>query len=364
MRVLVATDAWRPQTNGVVETYRHLARELPALGAELVTLTPDDFRTVPFPAYPEIRLAVPHHAHAARRIAALAPDAIHIATEGPVGWMARRWCRRHGLPFTTSFHTRFPEYLSARIGLPRRISYAWLRHFHNASASTMVATRSLASELAARGFAHIAPWTRGVDTALFRPRPVRLFGPPPVLLYVGRVAMEKSIDAFLALDVPGRKVVVGSGPELDMLRSRFPDALFTGRKVGEELAECYASADIFVFPSRTDTFGIVMLEAMASGLPVAALPVTGPVDVVEEGVTGALDEDLGAAVGRAMRLDRSRVRAAVSRFSWEAAARQFLSNIEAARQRAHDPVGLPAHGAHCRAGGRPTTSQRRIGIAG
>lgn len=330
MRILVATDAWHPQVNGVVRTYERLATELNALGAEASFLTPSEFRTLPCPTYPEIRLALPAPTYVAERFRFLNPTAVHIATEGPVGWMARNYCRLRKIPFTTSFHTRFPEYVERRFRVPAAWSWAVERRFHNAGAGMMVATRSLADELSRRGFERILPWTRGVDTSLFRPREVRQFGSGPVFLYVGRVALEKNIEAFLALDLPGRKVVVGDGPQRAELACRFPEVLFTGRKEGEALAACYASADVFVFPSRTDTFGIVLLEAMASGLPVAAYPVTGPIDLVADGTTGFLSEDLGAAARAALRLDRAAVRACALEYSWEAAARMFVANIESA----------------------------------
>ena len=264
-----------------------------------------------------------------RRLGEEKPDAIHIATEGPVGWMVRRWCRNRRIPFTTSFHTRFPEYLNQRFGVPAAWIYAAQRRFHNAGAGMMVASPALASELEARGFERLLPWARGVDTELFRPRPVRLFGDAnPVFLYVGRVAVEKNLEAFLALDLPGRKVVVGAGPLLDRLKARHPDVEFTGKKTGEDLAQCYASADVFVFPSLTDTFGIVLLEAMPAGLPVAAFPVIGPLDNVVQGVTGILDTDLRNACLLALDLDRARVRQHAETFSWESAARLFISNIE------------------------------------
>lgn len=331
MRVLVATDAWSPQVNGVVRTYERLEVELGDLGVEISFLTPSDFRTVPCPTYPEIRLAIPGYHYLIERLACVNPDAIHIATEGPVGWMTRMWCLNRGVPFTTSFHTRFPDYLASRFAIPQSWTWAVQRRFHNAGAGLMVASPSLAAELESRGFEHILPWTRGVDTDLFKPRDVRLFGrAEPVFLYVGRVAVEKNISAFLDLDLPGRKVVVGSGPMLAELTARYPDVTFTGKKTGEELARCYASADVFVFPSLTDTFGIVLLEAMASGLPIAAYPVTGPKDNVVAGVTGVLDHDLGAACRAALTLDRERVRACATEFTWDGAARLFISNIETA----------------------------------
>ena len=331
MRILVATDAWRPQVNGVVRTYERLDEELVGLGVELAFLTPAEFRTIPCPTYPEIRLAVPGYSYVVERLACVNPDAVHIATEGPVGWMTRAWCLSRNVPFTTSFHTRFPEYLSSRFAIPQSWTYAVQRRFHNAGAGMMVASPSLATELERAGFERILPWTRGVDTELFRPLDVRLFGrEQPVFLYVGRVAVEKNIAAFLDLDLPGRKVVVGTGPLLDKLAQRYRDVVFTGKKTGEALAQCFASADVFVFPSQTDTFGIVLLEAMASGLPIAAFPVTGPRDNVTPGVNGVLDWDLAAACRAALQIDRTRVRASVKQFSWDAAARLFISNIESA----------------------------------
>ena len=330
MRILVATDAWHPQVNGVVRTYERLGQELEALGVDLSVLAPHEFRTIPCPTYPEIRLAVPGWRRVAQRFAADKPDAVHIATEGPIGWMVRRYCRANRIPFTTSFHTRFPDYLAQRFAIPLAWTTGALRYFHNAGRGMMVATPSLARELQGEGFERVMPWTRGVDTALFRPRPVRRFGAGPVFLYVGRIAAEKNIEAFLDLDLPGRKVVVGAGPQLAELKERYPAVLFTGKQTGEALAECYASADVFVFPSRTDTFGIVLLEAMASGLPIAALPVTGPADVVTPGVTGVLSEDLREAAIAALKLDRVRVSERAAEFSWERAARLFLANITAA----------------------------------
>jgi glycosyltransferase involved in cell wall biosynthesis len=330
MRILVATDAWRPQVNGVVRTYEQLAAELPRKGASLEILGPDAFRTMPCPTYPQISLALPDRATCERAIDRVRPDAIHIATEGPVGLMARAYCRRRRLPFTTSFHTKFPDYLAAKFAIPSSWTYALLRHFHNSSAGVMVATRSLRQNLSERGFRNIMTWTRGVDTTLFRPRAVRRFGEARVFLYAGRVAVEKNIVAFLSLDLPGRKVVVGDGPQLDMLKGRFPDVTFTGALTGVALAEAYASADVFVFPSVTETFGIVLLEAMACGVPVAALPVTGPLDVVRQGVSGILSRDLRQAALAALALDPVAVRQEAEHYTWEAAARLFLDNVERA----------------------------------
>lgn len=331
MRILLATDAWTPQINGVVRTYQRLKRELREMGVELLVLGPENFRSVPCPSYPEIRLALPHHRRCAALIEQAAADFIHIATEGPVGWMARRYCIRRKLPFTSSFHTRFADYVSARWPIPEAWVYAIQRRFHARSAGVMVATPSLSADLAQRGFQRLMPWTRGVDTALFRPRPERLFGAGPVFLYVGRVAVEKNIDAFLRLDLPGRKVVVGDGPQVAELSERYPDVTFTGVREGETLARCYASADVFVFPSQTDTFGMVMLEAMASGVPVAAFPAIGPKDLVTPGVSGVLSMDLAEAVRGALAVDRVRVRQAALAFTWQSAAKLFLSNIASAR---------------------------------
>ena len=338
MKILVATDAWSPQVNGVVETYRRLALELTSLGSELVFLTPDDFRTVAMPRYREIALALPSAAKAAAVIDRLAPDHIHVATEGPVGWLARAYCRRRGLPFTTSFHTRFPEYAAAHFGFPSSIVYAGMRRFHNAGAGVMVATASLRRDLVERGFRNVMPWTRGVDTEFFKPRPDRVFGTDgPVFLYVGRVSREKNIEAFLSADLPGIKAVVGDGPDLRMLAERFPDVHFAGRRTGDDLARHFASADVFVFPSRTDTFGLVILEAMASGLPVAAYPVTGPIDLIEDGVSGAVDEDIGVAARRALLLDRAQARRHALAFTWAATADMFLKNVRQARAAAAAP---------------------------
>ena len=282
------------------------------------------------PDIPEIRLSLPGYNYIGRRMRELQPDAVHIATEGPLGWMTRSHCLSRGIPFTTSFHTRFPDYVSSRFYLPESWIWSILRRFHNAGNGIMVATPSLARELEERGFNSILSWTRGVDTELFRPRPVRRFGDGPVFLYVGRVAIEKNIGAFLDADLPGKKVVVGDGPQRAELEARYPHVTFTGKRTGEDLAECYASADVFVMPSRTETFGIVILEAMASGLPVAAYPVTGPIDLIDQGETGVMSEDIEAAARGALGLSRDTVRTRALEFGWESAARLFVTNIEKA----------------------------------
>lgn len=326
--LLIATDAWWPQVNGVVRTLDTTAGELRRMGLAVTMLTPAGLRTVPCPGYPEIRLAVTAPGAIGAKIAAAVPDHIHIATEGPIGFAARRWCLRRGRRFTTSFHTRFPEYLAARAPIPESWAYAILRRFHNAGAGCMVSTASLERELAGRGFRHLMRWSRGVDAGLFRPRPGarddRL--PRPIFLYVGRVAVEKNVEAFLGLDLPGTRMVVGDGPALGSLKARFPNTVFRGALHGEALAEAYASADVFVFPSRTDTFGVVLLEALASGLPVAAFPVPGPADVVGAGV-GVLAEDLRAAALAALDIPGSVCREYALSMSWSASTRQFLENI-------------------------------------
>lgn len=328
MRILIATDAWHPQVNGVVVTYARLAQEIEALGGAVAFITPGEFFTLPCPTYPEIKLALLGTNSVAKRVDSFKPDYIHIATEGPIGLMTRSYCLKHKHPFTTSYHTRFPEYVSARFPVPEAWGYAIQRRFHNRGNGLMVATQSLAQELDDKGFTNILHWSRGVDTALFYPRDVRLFGPGPVFLYVGRVAIEKNIEAFINADLPGKKVVVGDGPQLDVLSKAHKDVIFTGAKKGEELAQHFASADVFVFPSLTDTFGIVIIEALASGLPVAAYPVTGPKDILIEGQNGVLSNDLAAAARMALELDPDACRQHAKVYSWSNSAHQFLRNIK------------------------------------
>jgi glycosyltransferase involved in cell wall biosynthesis len=333
MKVLVATDAWRPQVNGVVRTLGSLARAAGKLGVDIEFLSPDGFWTFPVPTYPGLRLALPGRKKIAERIEAAKPDAIHIATEGPIGFAVRAYCMRIGRPFTTSYTTRFPEYISARSPIPEQWIYNVLRRFHNASAVTMVATPSLTAELRERGFTNIGTWTRGVDVDLFRPdRAIDLGFPRPIFMSVGRVAVEKNLPAFLSLDLPGTKVVIGAGPQEAELKRRFPSAKFLGQLDNGILAAHLAAADVFVFPSLTDTFGIVQLEALASGVPIAAFPVTGPKDVISDNPIGVLNDDLRVACMQALWISREACREFALRYSWENSARQFIGHAHKVAQ--------------------------------
>jgi glycosyltransferase involved in cell wall biosynthesis len=329
MRVLIATDAWHPQVNGVVRTLTSLAESARCLGVSVGFLSPEGFWSVPLPTYTSLRLALPCASEIVRRIESNQPDAIHIATEGPIGFMVRAYCIRRGMPFTTSYATRFPEYIAARVPVPEAWTYAALRRFHAAAAVTMVSTPSLMAELRQRGFQKLGMWTRGVDTELFAPEHVvPLDLPRPIFLTAGRVAVEKNLDAFLSLDLPGSKVVVGEGPQQPELRQRYPGAIFLGLRKARELAGVIAAADVFVFPSLTDTFGVVQLEALACGVPVAAFPVTGPKDVIGERPVGVIDQDLRAACLAALRISREACRAFALNHSWEASARQFIGHLD------------------------------------
>lgn len=331
MRIAIVTDAWSPQVNGVVRTLQSVAAELRAMGHDVSIVSPDLYASVPCPTYPEIRLALPGPGVVGRTLERFGPDAVHIATEGPLGLLARRWCLSNGLPFTTAYHTQFPEYVAARI---RAVNPEWVwryvRWFHAPSSAILASTPSVARALAAHGLPQSRPWGRGVDTTLFRsdgPRdPFVGALPGPVQLYAGRVAVEKNIAAFLATDVPGSKVVVGDGPARAALAAQYPHVHFLGAKFGEDLAAIYRAADVFVFPSRTDTFGLVMIEALACGTPVAALPVQGPLDVLNPQV-GVMDEALGAAITRALTLDRGACADYGQGFTWHASAEQFLAAL-------------------------------------
>ena len=328
MRTAIVTDAWKSQVNGVAVTYENLGRQLELMGDEVRYIAPDEFRTMPCPSYPTIRLAMFPRLKVAKKLREFQPQAIHIATEGPLGHAARTWCLRNGMPFTSSFHTQFPEYIRMRAPIPICLSYAYLRRFHMPARHTFVPTESQMNKLLEKGFRNIVVVSRGVNTDLFKPASKSfLTCPRPVFLYMGRVAVEKNIEAFLQLDLTGSKVVVGDGPDLERLRQQYPRVLFTGFKFGAELSRHLAAADVFVFPSLTDTFGIVLLEAMACGLPVAAYPVTGPIDVVRNGVTGVLDNDLGKAALAALALDPRACADHVKQYSWAACAATFRNHL-------------------------------------
>jgi glycosyltransferase involved in cell wall biosynthesis len=337
MRILVATDAWHPQVNGVVRTLIMMAEAAKSLGVDVSFLTPQSFRTFAMPSYPDLRLALPRPSKLARVIAEARPDSIHIATEGPIGVLVRRYCRQQQLPFTTSFHTRFPEYISARLPIPESWTWTAMRAFHRPSRAVMAATPALTNELRMRGFRNVVLWPRGVDGRQFYPRSADLGLPRPVFLSVGRVAVEKNLEAFLELDLPGSKVIVGDGPARAALARKYPKAVFLGARQGEGLAQAYAAADVFVFPSKTDTFGLVLLEALASGLPVAAFPVSGPRDVIGNEPVGALNDDLRVACLSALAISRQSCLEFAEKHTWEASARAFVDNVANAGN--FDPAG-------------------------
>ena len=329
-RILIATDAWHPQVSGVVRTLETTVRVLRDWGHAVEVIEPTPYPSIPTPFYPEIPICYPRPGRVYERVLKFRPDHVHISTEGMLGLLVRRFCRKMGWNFSSSYHTRFPEYLRRLAGVPEGITYCFLRWFHGRSSSIMVATPSLEKELLARGFrAPMRRWSRGVDLAIFHPRAkVETGYRRPVLLYVGRVSHEKGIDDFLELKTPGTKVVVGNGPARASLEREYPNAVFIGFRAGEELGEIYSSADLFVFPSKTDTFGVVVIEALASGLPVAAYPVTGPADIIRDETLGALDNDLGRAVERALDTGNSAACAAEgARYTWENCTRQFLANL-------------------------------------
>jgi glycosyltransferase involved in cell wall biosynthesis len=334
LKILIVTDAWTPQINGVVRTLETLGRALEGLGHRVRYATPENHTTLPLPTYPEIRLALFPRQTIQREIDAFAPDAIHIATEGTMGFSARAICLERRYRFTTAFHTRFPDYVHARFAfIPESAVYSALKSFHAPAAAVMVSTGSLKRELEGHGFRNVALWSRGVDVELFQPRAQSVEEDcvpamaRPVFLYVGRLAVEKNVEAFLALDLPGTKLVVGDGPQRGELEARFPAARFLGQKTGEDLARLYAQSDVFVFPSRTDTFGLVLLEALACGTPVAAYPVQGPLDVLGEADIAVLDEDLKSACLAALAIPRQSCRAFALKRSWHASTEQFLGNL-------------------------------------
>jgi glycosyltransferase involved in cell wall biosynthesis len=329
-RILIVTDAWAPQVNGVVRTLRTITAEMQAMGKTVEIIGPDQFNTIPMPSYPEIRLAMFPGRKLGKLIDAFAPDALHIATEGPLGMAARAYAKKRKIAFTTAFHTRFAEYLEARTRIPSRLTYTWLRWFHGAGSGVMVATQSLRDELTARGFKNVRAWSRGVDLEAFHlAQPENWNLPHPIFAYVGRVAVEKNLRAFLDLSLPGSKLVVGDGPQRKTLEREYPNAHFAGARFGAELAAAYAGADVFVFPSKTDTFGLVVLEALACGLPVAAYNVTGPKDILGESPkpVGALNDNLQTAALDALKIDRRNCRPHAETYSWTACAQRFLDNL-------------------------------------
>jgi glycosyltransferase involved in cell wall biosynthesis len=335
MRIAIATDAWFPQVNGVVRTLAATVAELDRRGYEVELVTPERFFTVPMPGYSAIRLALAPRFAVRRMLDAFVPDIVHISTEGPIGWAARGWCLSRGVPYTSAFHTRFPDYAAVRTGISAEHFWPIMKRFHAQSRAVLVATPSLEQELKSRGFGQTRPWSRGIDQWVFRPggeeHPVMAALPRPILLNVGRVAAEKNIEAFLSAEAPGTKVIVGDGPALAELQARFPDAVFLGALSGEELAAAYRSADCFVFPSRTDTFGLVVIEALSCGLPVAAYPVAGPADILGTDETiGGLDENLSMAIDKALAADRKAAAAYGKQFSWERATDQFLDALGSA----------------------------------
>ena len=327
MRIAIVTDAWEPQVNGVVTTLRTTQQTLNKLGHNVEVFTPNRFKSIPCPTYPEIRLALNPKARLQKSLKEFQPDAIHIATEGPMGLAARSICRKNKWNFTTSYHTQFPEYIRERFPIPLKISYAFFRWFHAKATRTMVGTQKQENLLLSHKFKNLVRWPRGVDTDTFSPGDKNfLTNARPIYIYVGRVAVEKNIEAYLELDIPGTKYVVGNGPAYDELKNKFKDIKFVGYKFGKELAQYIAASDVFVFPSKTDTFGIVMLEAMACGVPVAAYPVTGPIDVVRDKITGCLNDNLKQAVSCALKLDSSDCLQQAAEFTWEKASNIFLAN--------------------------------------
>lgn len=332
MRLVVVTDAWKPQVNGVVTTLGKTTETIKSFGHDVLVVNPSECKTIPCPTYPEIRLALTPKKFVKTQIEKFEPTHIHIATEGPLGIAARSYCLKHKLAFTTSYHTQFPEYIKERFPIPLSVSYYFFRRFHSKATRTMVGTPHQRKILQDRAFNNLSLWTRGVDTQIFKPRDKHLLPyARPIWIYVGRVAVEKNIEAFLSLSLPGTKVVIGDGPASEELQAKYPEVIFEGYKFGEELASYIASGDVFVFPSLTDTFGVVMLEAMACGLPVAAFPVTGPRDVVRNGVTGILNEDLAIACEQALQLKPQDCINQALEYTWEQATNQFINNLTLAR---------------------------------
>ncbi|MGA1228112.1 MAG: glycosyltransferase family 4 protein [Burkholderiaceae bacterium] len=323
--LVIVTDAWHPQVNGVVRTLMNTSREIQAMGYKVSMITPEAFRSVPCPSYPEIRLALTTSRTIEAKIEALAPDALHIATEGPLGWAARAAARRRGWQFTTAFHTRFPEYVNARTGIPVSWLYALFRHFHSPSKAVLAPTKAIIDDLNKWRFGNVTYWSRGVDHGIFFPRCEQTRPNPerPIFIYVGRLAVEKNIEAFLSLELPGEKWVAGEGPLEATLKARYPSVNWIGVLPQDKLAEVYSQADVFVFPSLTDTFGLVMVEAMACGLRVAAYPVAGPIDVVGTSKAGVLSNDLLQACLACLEIPREAALERAAQFTWQAATEQF-----------------------------------------
>jgi glycosyltransferase involved in cell wall biosynthesis len=329
MKIMIVTDAWEPQVNGVVRTLKQTCHELRLMGHEIEMIMPNQFKTIPCPTYPDISLSLFPGKGVARKIKDFEPDAIHIATEGPLGLSARAYAVRNRLPFSTAYHTRFPEYVQARTGIPISWTYAFLRWFHGPSMAVMAPTIVVKDDLEKFGFTNVVLWSRGVDTEVFQMQESKVLNSAhPIFLYVGRVAVEKNINAFLEIDLPGSKWVVGDGPAMAKIKQQYPNVHYLGVLNQPELAKVYAAADVFVFPSKTDTFGLVLLEAMACGTPVAAYPVTGPIDVLGDSPAGAMDDDLRTACLAALKIPREVARAHAERFSWRASTEQFARHLK------------------------------------
>jgi len=332
MKIAIITDAWEPQVNGVVRTLKATTEELRKLGHHVTVLSHIGHKTIPCPGYRSIRLALFPAKKLARDLETIKPDAIHIATEGPLGIAARRWCLKNNITFTTSYHPQFPEYLRLRLPIPTRLTYAWLRHFHSKAIYTLVPTESQKKRLKSHRFRHIKVWGRGVDTTIFnRSNPKKFDYQKPIMVYMGRTAIEKNIEAFLSLELPGTKLVIGDGPDLTLLKQKYPNVIFAASKSGHVLGSWVAGGDVFVFPSKTDTFGLVNLEAMACGLPVAAYPVTGPKDIIKEGITGAMDEDLKVAITKALTINSHACLNYAQQTSWTKVSILFASYLHNGR---------------------------------
>ena len=339
MRITIVTDAWKPQVNGVVRTLERLAYEADILGDEISFVTPAQFKTLPLPFYPEISLSLTTRQKVAEAIQSFGADALHISTEGPLGHLARSWAVKNNIPFTSCYHTHYPHYISARFPVPEAWTYAYLRWFHSAAQATMVATEDLKNTLKNNGFKNLMIWSRGVDGQLFKPRPDhRIYGEGPVFLCVARLAVEKNLEAFLSLDLPGKKVMVGDGPDRARLQKTYKDVIFTGALFGDDLASAYAAADSFVFPSTSETFGLVLLEALASGLPIAAFPASGLLAEIQSAGLGVLDADLKKAAMQSLSIPREACRGYALGFSHQETTRQFIGNIRNALKVPYPPI--------------------------